>query len=273
MRNLLNFLLKYNNLVVFILLQSIAFYLLFTGNSYHNSRAVKSVQSITRGLEERILNVRTYLNLRETNTKLASENSALRNTIEKLSRREDLKFNTVDDKTFSQQYQYTSAIVINNSVNKQKNFFTLNKGSRQGIKVDMAVTSGKNVAGVIIGCSDNFSVAISLLNIDFKLSARIKSNGYFGSLSWDGRNYRNAVLNEIPQHINVNKGDTVETTSYSAIFPEGVPIGVISDLKKSGSDFYRITVEIFTDFRKLQYVNIIGNMKRAEQLGLEDRFK
>ena len=86
----------------------------------------------------------------------------------------------------------------------------------------MAVISGNGVAGVIVGCSENYSVAMSLLNLDFKLSARIKSNGYFGSLSWDGRDYRYAVLSEIPQHVIVNVGDTIETTGYSAIFPEGV---------------------------------------------------
>ena len=86
----------------------------------------------------------------------------------------------------------------------------------------MAVTSVDGVAGVIVGCSENFSVAMSLLNLDFKLSARIKSNGYFGSLSWDGRDYRHAVLSEIPQHVTVSVGDTIETTGYSAIFPEGL---------------------------------------------------
>ena len=137
----------------------------------------------------------------------------------------------------------------------------------------MAVTISENVAGVIVGCSENYSVAISLLNLDFRLSARIKSSGYFGSLSWDGRNHRYAVLNEIPQHITVNNGDTIETTGYSAIFPEGICIGKVSDFKKSGSDFYKITVELFTDFKKLYYANIIGNMKKTEQLELEKRFQ
>ena len=89
----------------------------------------------------------------------------------------------------------------------------------------MAVTSGDSVAGVIVGCSENYSVAMSLLNLDFKLSARIRSNGYFGSLSWDGRDYRKAILSEIPQHVTVNVGDTIETTGYSAVFPEGIMIG------------------------------------------------
>lgn len=273
MRNLLNFLLKYINIIVFLILEGIALFWLTNGNSYHNSRVVKGIQGITRGLEERINNARSYLNLREINSNLARENSILRNQIELLARKEDLKFMSVDDSVFGQQFKYTSARVINNSVNRQKNYLTLDKGSLQGIKVDMAVTSGKDAVGVIVSCSENFSRAISLLNLDFRLSARIRSNGYFGSLSWDGRNYRHVVLNEIPQHIDVTVGDTIETTGYSAIFPEGVGIGTVSEHKKSGSDFYIITVELFADFKRLQYVNIIGNLKRSELLKLENQLQ
>lgn len=273
MRNLLHFLLKYNNLIVFLILEGIAFYWLASGNLYHNSKIIKGVQGITKGLEERISNSRSYFSLREINSKLASENSALRNNIERFKSTGDLKYIPVRDTVFKQQYQYISAKVINNSVNKQKNYFTIDKGKKQGVSVDMAVADGSNIAGVIVGCSDNFAVAISVLNLDFRVSARIKSNGYFGSLTWNGRNYRHAVLNEIPQHINVNIGDSIETTGYSAIFPEGMSVGTVSDLKKSGSDFYNITVELFTDFRKLHYVNVIGNLKRGELVELENRFQ
>jgi rod shape-determining protein MreC len=114
---------------------------------------------------------------------------------------------------------------------------------------------------------------MSLLNLDFRLSARIKSNGYFGSLSWDGRDYSHAILTEIPQHITVNQGDTIETTGFSAIFPEGIMVGTISDFEKTGSDFYKITVTLMTDFRKLHFVNVIGNLKKAEQFELEKQFK
>jgi rod shape-determining protein MreC len=273
MRNLLNFLLKYNNIVVFLILEGIAFYWLTNGNSYHNSRVVKAIQGVTKGLEARINNVRTYLNLHEINIKLAEENSTLQNQIEQLTKIGNADFFFVDDSVFRQQFQYTSTRVIKNSVVRQKNYFTLNKGTRQGIEVDMAVTSGGSVVGIIVGCSGNFSVGISLLNIDFRLSARIKSNGYFGSLTWDGRDYRHAILNEIPQHIYINIGDTIETTGYSAVFPEGIGVGTVSDFKKSGSDFYQINVELFTDFKKLQYVNVIGNLKRTEQLELENQFQ
>jgi rod shape-determining protein MreC len=114
---------------------------------------------------------------------------------------------------------------------------------------------------------------MSLLNLDFKLSARIKSNGYFGSLSWDGKDYRYAVLSEVPQHVLVNVGDTIETTGYSAIFPEGEIVGTVYDYEKFGGDFYKITILIATDFKKLHFVDVIGNMKKTEQLELEKVFK
>lgn len=273
MRNLLNFLVKYNNLIVFLILESIALYLLTSGNNYHNSRVVKGMKSITRGFEEKINNTTTYLSLREINSDLASENSKLKNRLQRYAARTEAGLISVTDTVFNQQYQYTTGKVINNSVNKQKNYFTINKGTRQGVSVDMAVTSSEGVAGVIVGCSENYSVAISLINLDFRLSARIKSNGYFGSLSWDGRNYREATLNEIPQHVSLIVGDTIETTGYSAIFPEGTMVGTVSDLKRSGSDFYRITVRLSTDFKKLSFVDIIGNMRKTEQIKLETQFQ
>jgi len=166
-----------------------------------------------------------------------------------------------------------SAAVIDNSVNLQKNFLTLDKGKRDGVSTDMAVITSDGVAGVIVVCSDNFSVAMSVLNLDFKLSARFKTNGYFGSVSWNGRSPEYAELSEIPQHVVVNVGDTIETTGYSSIFPEGVVVGTVSEFEKSGGDFYKITLALATDFRKLHFVEIIGNLKKEEIIKLENLTK
>jgi rod shape-determining protein MreC len=186
---------------------------------------------------------------------------------------EDPGFYTVSDSIRDQQYEFTSAILVNNSVNRQKNFFTLNKGKKQGIDIDMAVIGPDGVAGLIVASSDNFSVAMSLLNIDFRLSSRIMPSGYFGSLTWDGSDYRYGVLNEIPQHVQISIGDTVETTSYSSVFPQGKMVGVISEYEKSGSDFYRIRVLLSTNFRKLSHVNVIKNLRKEEQKSLEKEYQ
>jgi rod shape-determining protein MreC len=273
MKNLLNFLARYNNLIIFLLLEGIAIYLVAAGNDYQNLRVLKSVRLITARIEMRISNARSYLNLHDINTRIALENVSLRNKMEMMIKSQSQSFVSVSDTISGQQYIYTSAELVNNSTTRQKNFFTLNKGRKQGIVVDMAVTSPDGAAGVIVSSSDNFSVAMSLLNLDFRLSTRMKSNGFFGSLSWDGRDYRYAILNEIPQHVIVNEGDTVETTGFSAIFPEGVIVGLVSDFEKTGGDFYKIRVKLSTDFKKLNYVNIIGNLKRTEQKEIEKSYQ
>jgi rod shape-determining protein MreC len=270
MRNLLNFLARYNNLILFLLLEGFAIYMVVKENDYHNIRVLKNIRLLTLGIERNITKTRTYLNLSDINTKIAQENVALRNKLDMITRHNNLLF-TVSDSSLDQQYSYFSAEVINNSTNRQKNFFTLNKGTKQGVAVDMAVISPDGVAGIIVSSSENFSVAMSLLNLDFHLSARIKSTGYFGSISWDGKDYRHALLNEIPLHVLVSIGDTIQTTGYSAIFPQGLLVGVVDSFEKSGGDFYKIRVLLAADFRKLTYVSVIGNLKKLEQVELEKR--
>lgn len=273
MRNLLNFLAKYNNLIIFLFLEGFAIYFLITGNHYHKSRVVKSIKGLTRNIEDKVSIARTYFRLQEINTKLATENTELRNRIERLTRKVSKTFISVTDTMSQQQYIYTTAEIVNNSINKQKNFFTINKGTKQGINKDMAVISRNSVAGIVIASSDNFSIVMSLLNLDFRLSGIIKSAGYFGSLNWDGKDYRYALLNDIPQNAVINIGDTVETTNYSAIFPKGIIIGTVSAFEKVGGDFYKISVLLATDFDQLDYVNVISNLKKTEQKTLEEIYR
>lgn len=273
MRNLLNFLARYNHLIIFFILEGISFYYLATRNNYHNTRVMFALRGFTQSIETKVVNARTYLHLNQINEGLAAENIELKNRIQALIRKDTSVFHSVSDTAHIQQYIHTAALVIDNSLNRQKNFFTINKGRLDGVTPDMSVISEEGIAGVIVGCSDNYAIAMSLLNLDFRVSARLKKNGYFGSLSWDGKNYRHAVLNEIPQHVPINVGDTIETTGYSAIFPEGVMIGVISDYKKAGGDFYIIKVELSTDFRRLHFVDVVGNIRKKEQLDLQNRFQ
>ncbi len=273
MRNLLNFLAKYNNLIVFLILEGIAFSLLATGNSYHNSRLIKGFRGLTYGVERRGSDIRRYLQLNETNRALASENTSLKNSIERLIRQRITESGEIADTIYQQQYNYLMAEVVNNSVNKQKNFITLDKGRRQGVKTDMGVVAEHGIVGIIVGVSENFSVAMSLLNLDFKTSARLRSNGYFGSLNWDGSYYRQVLLNEIPQHVIVQPGDTIETTGFSSIFPEGVMIGTVSEVEQTGSDFHNVKVLLQEDFKKLRFVSIVGNLNKTERVQLEEQYQ
>jgi rod shape-determining protein MreC len=162
-----------------------------------------------------------------------------------------------------------NARVITNSVNKQKNFITLDRGLRHGVKEGMGVASPSGVVGVVVGVSRNYSVVMSLLNTDFRLSASIARNDYFGSLTWDGTNYRYARLSEIPHHVAVSEGDTIVTSGFSAIFPAGLMAGTLTGEQWRGGDFVSLKVLLSADFKKLTDVYVIGNLTREERENLE----
>ncbi len=111
---------------------------------------------------------------------------------------------------------------------------------------------------------------MSLLNTDFRLSASIERNDYFGSLAWDGINYRYARLSEIPHHVAVTEGDTIVTSGYSAIFPAGMMVGALTGGQKRGGDFVSLEVLLSVDFKKLTNVYLIGNLTREERNSLEE---
>ena len=112
---------------------------------------------------------------------------------------------------------------------------------------------------------------MSLLNLDLRISSKIKKNGYFGSLNWDGKGYQTAILNEIPLHADIQVGDTIITSGFSSIFPEGIIIGFISDFEDKSGSFYEIEVKLSTDFKTLGNVNVIGNLLQIEKLELENQ--
>lgn len=271
MRNLLNFLSTYNNIIIFLLLEAFSVYLLTSSNNYHTSVFLGGVRSFTANVEKKADGVLDYLNLNEKNRLLAEENLLLREELENV--KSNIQSTSMSATSFIGDYYFTWEVakVINNSVNKQRNFITLDKGRREGVVPDMAVVGPNGVVGIVVSVSDNISMAMSILNLDFRMSARIRKNGYFGSLTWDGHNQGMVQFNEIPYHVDVVVGDTIETSGFSAIFPAGLLVGVVSDIDRSGGDFYRIYVDLLTDFKRLNYVFVVKNNLQNEQNELERR--
>ena len=151
-----------------------------------------------------------------------------------------------------------------------KNYLTINKGSDDGIQADMAVIGPKGIIGIVFSTTKHYAVIMSVLNIDFRVSAQFKKNHYFGSLVWETGNFRIAKLHEIPYHVDVKKGDTIITNAFSNIFPSGIPIGVVTGFKKSGGEnFYDIDVTLSTDFKNVQEVYIVTNLMKDEREALE----
>jgi len=270
MRSLFRFLLRNYFLMMFLALEAISLSLMVSFNNYQRVTFFNSSNNVVGDVYQRFSTMDDYFSLGRTNARLAAENASLRKQLQfRIMNQVKYPINRPDT-VDAPAYIFTSAKVINNSTNKQFNYITLNKGSRQGIKPDMGIISADGVVGVITNVSPNYSTGLSLLNKRFSISAKITNNNYSGSLVWDGEHYNMAELKEIPFHVIVNVGDSVVTSENSGIFPEGIMIGKITKFDvESGTNFYNIKVELSTNFKTLKYIEVVQNTKSAELKKLE----
>lgn len=276
MRNLLRFIVRNYFVLLFLLLEGVSFLLIFQYNTFQKSKFVNVTRTITGNVFETTQGFREFIYLRSSNDLLKLENARLRNELQQ--KKEIVIYRDTVNQTSDTienehrlNYFYIPAKVINNSIHKQYNYITINKGSLQGVKSDMAVISAQGVVGVVIESSDNFATIIPVLNRNFRLSSKIKRNNQFGVLEWDGKNSRQARLNEIPAHVNIQVGDTIVTSGFSAIFPEGILVGVVDKFSIKEGNFYDISIRLSNDFGRMFHVNIISNFYREEQLNLEEQ--
>ncbi len=269
MNNLFRFLFGIRVLLLFIILEAVALTLIATGSYYQQSVVMNTLHAGQSKLQAQATKVTDYLSLGEINKNLAEENTRLRNELSQYTSTIDSITGIVYDTLQHPLYSYISASIADNSVNKQHNYIVLNAGSIQGIQPDMGVITDDGVIGVITAVTEHFAFVKSILNVDWKFNVRLKSSGDFGPLQWDGLNYKESVLSDIPQHSNVAIGDTIVTSGYSKLFPPDIPIGVVKSYEIKRGNFYEIKVSLFADFKKIQYVNIVSFLYRDELKSLK----
>jgi rod shape-determining protein MreC len=265
MRNLFQFLWKYNVFILFLILEIIAFTLIIKNTNYQRAVIISSSNKITGSILEISSNISQYFGLRKANKILANENAMLKSLSKNSYIVTDNNIIEVNDTLYRQQYEYISAMVINNSVNRRNNYLTLNKGFKQGITKDMAVIAPNGVIGIVTTTSENFSSVISILHEKSRLVAKIKKNDYPGTLIWKGNNSYYADLTDVPTHVEVEIGDTIVTGSYSNLFPEGILIGTVAEVSnKKGEDFLSIKVLFSIDYRCVTWVYVVKNLMKEE---------
>ncbi|PZX16860.1 rod shape-determining protein MreC [Breznakibacter xylanolyticus] len=256
--------------VLFVFLEILSLILVFRYNPYHRSVFVSSSNRLSGALYEGTHALTHFFSLQRDNDRLADENAFLKSRLPGAFQMSPNYIRLVKDSLTGQQYAYHSARVINNSVNKSFNYLTLDKGSIDGIRQETAVICPDGIVGVVRRVSPHFTSVISLLNSRLKISGKLKESGHFGSVSWDGTDSRYVNLSEIPLHATVKPGDLIVTSGYSAIFPEGIPIGTVDEVEaEEGESFFRIRVKLAVDFKRLSYVEVVDNTYRGEQLQLE----
>ncbi|MFA5814591.1 MAG: rod shape-determining protein MreC [Bacteroidales bacterium] len=270
MQNLLRLIIRFSFQIIFVILEVIALTLVFQRNPLPHARFFQLSEDVNGFFYTQTNHFIRFFHLTDENSILVTENARLRN---ELARR-PLKSSGRDSITiFSQPgyvFDYIPAQVVNNSINKQNNYITLNVGYSQGVRQDMGVVGPEGIVGVIRNVSANFSTVISVLNSKFKGSVKLSSNNYFGTLSWPGHDYKEAIVTEIPGHINVYIGDTIITSGLTTLFPEGEMVGRVKKVDRTpAGTFYELKVSLTQDFKKLTKVYVIRNFNKVEQEKLE----
>lgn len=272
MKNLLEFLAKYYHWFLFVVLEVASVVLLFQYNSYQGSVWFSSANSVVGKLYEWRAAVESFFSLTKVNEELALRNFYLERQVHELSTAYgDLTKDTTalerNGLQFLQKYKVIPAKVVTNSVNRPDNLMTIDKGSRQGVKVDMGVVCGSGVVGVVYLVGDNYSVVIPALNsTSSRISCAIRGRGYFGYLHWAGGDASRAYVEDIPRHAQFHRADWVVTSGYSSIFPPGVMVGQIEKIFNSPDGLsYRLQVKLATDFANLRDVFVINDESVEEQ--------
>ncbi|HAW52586.1 MAG TPA: rod shape-determining protein MreC [Flavobacteriales bacterium] len=272
MLSLIRFLLKHAFIVYFLVLESIAFILLFQSNPYQRASFLNSSDYLFAGTYQAFDRMNDYLELKRVNQDLSWENSELKKSAIRYFRKSFDQTVIYRDTAFRQEYTFYPVKIIRNTTHLRNNYMTLNKGEMNGVRQGMGVISSKGVLGIVIETSKQFSVAMSVLNKDSRISARVKKNGYFGSVIWTGGDYRIGRLNEIPNHVSLVEGDTIVTSGFSGIFPENVPIGTVKTVtRKKGSGFLEIEIVFTQDFKTLSYGHIVKYLHEIERKEIESK--
>ena len=272
MRNLLEFLAKYNHWFVFLILEVVSMVLLFQYNSYQGSAWFSSANAVTGKLYEWDANVETFFSLTKVNQELTQRNAYLEQEVQKLS--DSLVSVTKDSSIYHRDqfallrnYRLIPAKVVANSIDKPGNLMTIDKGSADGIHKDMGVISGTGVVGIVYLVAEHYAIVIPVLNTKSNISCMIQNRGYFGYLRWKGGVSDLAYLEEVPRHAHFKLGDYVVTSGYSAVFPPGVRVGRILHVFNSADGLsYRVQLRLSTDFARLRDVCVIDDAAMKERL-------
>jgi rod shape-determining protein MreC len=269
-RNLILLIKQFHSFFIFLLLELVCLIIVFKNNNYQQSSYINSSRNVSGTFYSQKAKLTGFINLTEVNDSLMKENAALRKELGIT-----MDVNPLKDSTFSKQihvdsslqtahYTYIPAKVLNNTIDQTINYITLNVGSKQGIKKNMAVISANGIVGRISHVSENYSVALSFLSDRFNVSSMV-SDGTVGKLSWDGKDPDYGILSGIPQSVKLKPRDSVFTSGFGN-FPEKILVGKAAQVLNGTS--YKIYLS--TNFRKLHFVYVIAEEIDLERKKIED---
>jgi rod shape-determining protein MreC len=259
MRKLLSFLQKYGTAMTFLALQGICVYLIVTKNSEQKAIFLNSSERVFSDLHQVADWFTDIANSRQKQEEMRLSMEELKEQVFFLQQRAAIPKDTLQQDTATALYTFIGARVIKNSVNHSHNFFTIDKGSQDGVQQHMGVITNDGVVGIVREVNSRYALVMSILNRSFILSVRSKRTGQFGPLVWSGDDELYMTLTDIPQHVDLNPIDTIQTSGYSSIFPKGIDIGTVVDVLEDNGASKKYRIGLFEEMRSLEHVYVVRN--------------
>lgn len=277
MRNVILFIRRYLTFFLFLFLQVISFWMLYSYNKFHQAQFLSSANEITGQINLRYNKVEDFFSLREENKRVHAVNDSLLNisltNFSSVDTTQRIVKDTLLNDTVNRvrRYLFRPAMVVYNSTSGQKNYLQIDRGFNQGIRENMAVlNSDGSAVGIVVGVSPNFSQVMSLLHVQQKVNVSMKKSGDFGTLEWDGYDPSRLILKGMPKSVPIHQGDTVVSSRYSFNFPPGYPVGTIAGVvNDKTTNFYTLLVKPTANFNNLQQVFVAENLQYSEQEALD----
>ena len=271
MHNLFAFFRRFRVFLLFVLLQVFSLTLYINYLTFPRNQYLTTASSFIGKTIEIENDLTKHFNLSKNNLALQKENILLRKKLKMSLYKLEEGFVKVNDTLFQQQYSYIPATVINLTVSKRNNYFTLNIGRNQGVYRGLGVFSDKGVVGVIHNTSEHYSVVKSVLTKDINIDVTIEPIGLFGLLKWNGRDARRCSISGISNDLRIKKGSKVVTKGGSGIFPKGLAVGYVEKINPiEGEPLWDVVVKFSENFRTIQRVYVVKNLMIEEQKGIEN---
>ena len=264
MQNLIDFIRSYYHVMLFVVLEIVGLYLFFSYNGYQRHVALSSSNTVTGTVYSWKEGISGYFGLRGQNEELQLQNKLLleKETNHFLS--DSAHWQQKQDSTGNPMYSYLPCKIIETSITKPENYLTLNIGSTQGIKKGMGVISPQGIVGKVVAVGTQFSIAMSIYNSQFRLTPDVAGQTMFNELRWKEGTDQMIIL-RVPDSTSFDKGDVVTSSRYGVAFPEGISVGSVEKVQKSGnSEFYEIIVEPSADMSTLRESYVVGNIYQEE---------
>ena len=266
MRDLFRFLYRIRSTLIFIGLMLVSLVLLYNGNAHHRAQAISSSNAVVGTIFSWRKEITDYASLKEVNRKLAEENAGWRNRHISTYTPVEGVFTRIQDSIYQQEYRVIPAKVVNSTWHKPKNYLTLNKGSRAGLRADMGVIGTNGIVGIVRETTPSFASVISVLSPEIKTSVQLRRTGHFGLLYWDTNNPATASVLDLAKHARVAVGDTVETRGGDGTFPSGIPVGVVESVENlPGNNYHTIIIHLTEDMTRTGFVYAVDDLQRMER--------